>query len=67
MMICVPSIHKDGEDAAHAGSRMATLAQPMGYVFCPYARGSVEHFNFISGVVQVVFEGDDIKRDVVHV
>lgn len=64
-MIAVPSIHREGVEAASVGSNMSSIAQPMGFLFCPYANGSVEHFNYISGAVQVYFDGDDIPREVV--
>jgi hypothetical protein len=65
-MIAVPSIHREGVEAAHYGSKMNSIALPLGFAFCPYAHGGVEHFSFISGVVQVVFDGDDVPREVVQ-
>ena len=57
-MIAVPSIQQEGTHAALLGTALSTLAQPMGFTFCPYVRGSVEHANFITGCVAGYFEGE---------
>lgn len=54
-MIILPDVHERGYQAMMAGTKMASVATPLGFTFNPFAPGSVNHFNFCSGVVQAVF------------
>ncbi|MGH8369397.1 MAG: hypothetical protein ACRESC_00315 [Gammaproteobacteria bacterium] len=63
-MIIVPDIHEEGFQSAMTGTKMCSHAQPMGFTFNPYAEGTVEHYNFMNGVVQAHFDdGQQIRGE----
>jgi hypothetical protein len=55
IILDVPSIVKEGVDAARLGMNMTDQAHPYGYTFCPYRDGSVERYNFLLGCESVYF------------
>lgn len=57
MVLDVPAIHAEGLRAALAGTRMSSLATPLGFTFCPYGPAQViEHANWINGATQMYFD-----------
>lgn len=57
-MIIIPGECDRGAQAALAGTRMATVAWPLGFTFCPHTHGTPQWHNFISGAVHVYFADD---------